>query len=113
MNYLYEYSDILNTPYEAFEFDTLKNDFPVRPHFHHYVEFIYMLEGIGIVWFVFLAFSGLCVIHEYGLFKNIASLLATAVSAFLIVFLAVLFLTLEEKMFGFLSDIIREFIRRM
>lgn len=45
MNYLYEYSDILNTPYEAFEFDTLKNDFPVRPHFHHYVEFIYMLEG--------------------------------------------------------------------
>lgn len=74
---------------------------------------IYMLEGIGIVWFVFLAFSGLCVIHEYGMFKNIASLLATAVSAFLIVFLAVLFLTLEEKMFGFLSDIIREFIRRM
>lgn len=74
---------------------------------------IYMLEGMGIVWFVFLAFSGLCVIHEYGMFKNIASLLATAVSAFLIVFLAVLFLTLEEKMFGFISDIIREFIRRM
>lgn len=74
---------------------------------------IYMLEGLGIVWFVFLAFSGLCVIHEYGMFKNIASLLATAVSAFLIVFLAVLFLSLEEKMFGFLSDVIREIIRKI
>jgi len=74
---------------------------------------IYMLEGIGIVWFVFLAFTGLCVIHEYGMFKNIASLLATAVSAFLIIFLAVLFLTLEEKMFGFIGDIFREIMRRM
>ena len=74
---------------------------------------IYMLEGIGIVWFVFLAFSGLCVIHEYGMFRNIASLLATAVSALLIVFLAVLFLTLEEKMFGFIGDIVREIMRRI
>lgn len=45
MNYLYEYSDILNTPYEAFVFDTHKGDFPIRPHFHHYVEMIYMVQG--------------------------------------------------------------------
>ena len=45
MNYLYEYSDILNTPYETFAFDTLVNDFPVRPHFHPYVEILYMTEG--------------------------------------------------------------------
>ncbi len=45
MNYLYEYSDILNTPYEAFVFDTLVNDFPVRPHFHPYVEILSMTEG--------------------------------------------------------------------
>jgi AraC-like DNA-binding protein len=45
MNYLYEYSDILNTPYEAFLVDTLKDGFPVRSHFHHYVEMIYMKEG--------------------------------------------------------------------
>lgn len=74
---------------------------------------IYMFEGIGIVWFVFLAFSGLCVIHEYGMFKNMASILATAVSALLIIFLAVLFLTLEEKMFGFIGDIFREIMRRI
>lgn len=47
MNYLYEYSDILNTPYEAFVFDTLINEkfWPVRSHFHPYVEVIHMLEG--------------------------------------------------------------------
>jgi AraC-like DNA-binding protein len=45
MNYLYEYSDLLNRPYEAFSFDTLYNDFPVRPHFHPYVELVYMLDG--------------------------------------------------------------------
>ena len=45
MNYLYEYSDILNTPYEAFVFDTHKGDFPISPHFHHYVEMIYIVRG--------------------------------------------------------------------
>ncbi len=45
MNYLYEQSDMLNRPYEAFVVDTLRDDFPVRPHFHHYVEIIYMIEG--------------------------------------------------------------------
>ena len=71
-----------------------------------------MLSGIGIVWFVFLVISGFCVIHEYGLFRNLASLVITFVAAFLIVFIMVLFLTLEEKMFGFFGDVIREFIRR-
>lgn len=45
MYYLYEYSDILNKPYEAFIFDTKKNSFPIKPHFHHYLEMIYMLSG--------------------------------------------------------------------
>ena len=45
MNYLYEYSDLLNRPYETFSFDTLYDDFPVRPHFHPYAELIYITEG--------------------------------------------------------------------
>ena len=45
MNNLYEYSDILNTPYETFFIDTQKKDFRVRPHFHPYVEMVYMIEG--------------------------------------------------------------------
>ncbi|MBQ9589656.1 MAG: YIP1 family protein [Butyrivibrio sp.] len=72
---------------------------------------LYMLEGIGIVWFVFLVVSGLCVAHEYGLFQNLASIFVTFIAAVLIVFLVVLFLTLEEKMFSFATDIVREIIR--
>ena len=45
MNNMYEYSDILNTPYETFNIDTEKSEFRVRPHFHPYVEMVYMLEG--------------------------------------------------------------------
>ena len=45
MNYLYEYSDTLNRPFETFLFDTAVVDFPVRPHWHHYCEIIYMVSG--------------------------------------------------------------------
>ena len=45
MNYLFEYADILNTPYEAFLFDTAVVEFPIRPHWHHYVEILYIIEG--------------------------------------------------------------------
>nr|WP_297707980.1 Yip1 family protein [uncultured Butyrivibrio sp.] len=72
---------------------------------------LYMLEGIGIVWFVFLIVSGLCVAHEYGLFQNLASIFVTFIAAFLIVFLVVLFLTLEEKMFTFIVDVVKEITR--
>ena len=71
-----------------------------------------MIVGVGVVWFAFLLVSGLCVAHEYGLFKNLAALALTLVAAFIIVFILVLFLTLEEKMFSFIVDVVKEFIRR-
>lgn len=77
------------------------------------VMLLRMLQGIGIVWFVFLIVTGLCTIHEYGLFQNLAALLATAIAALLIIFLFVLFLTLEEKMFGFIGSVGKEFLRRI
>lgn len=49
MNSLFEYTDILNAPYEAFFFDATKNVFPVRAHWHYFVEIMYMLEGNAIV----------------------------------------------------------------
>lgn len=45
MNYLYEYSDTLNRPFEVFLFDTAVREFPVRPHFHQYAELLYMTRG--------------------------------------------------------------------
>ncbi len=49
MHYLYEDHDILSTPYEAFLFDTRKEVFPVKPHWHYFVEMLYMLEGTAFI----------------------------------------------------------------
>lgn len=49
MHYLFEYGDILNSPYEAFIFDTAVLSFPVRQHWHYYMEIVFMLEGTSIV----------------------------------------------------------------
>lgn len=46
---LFEPGDLLNSPYEAFLFDTAKNAFPVRSHWHHYMEIILMVEGTVLI----------------------------------------------------------------
>ena len=45
MHSLYEKQDSLNSPIESFVFDTGKYPFPVRPHWHYFAEFIYIMEG--------------------------------------------------------------------
>ena len=45
MKNLYEDSDILNSPVEAFLFDIQKYVFPVEAHWHYYIELIYILKG--------------------------------------------------------------------
>lgn len=49
MQYMFECSDTLDCPYEAFLYDTAVMTFPVRPHWHYFMEIIYMLEGTGLV----------------------------------------------------------------
>lgn len=49
MNSLYEYSDRLNSPYECFLFDTQLYAFPVRPHWHYFMEILFMLEGTAMI----------------------------------------------------------------
>ena len=49
MNSLFEYSDRLNAPYECFLFDTTLYTFPIRPHWHYFMEIIYMMEGTGMM----------------------------------------------------------------
>lgn len=46
---LFEPGDLLNSPYEALLFDTAKHSFPIRAHWHHYMEIILMVEGTAIV----------------------------------------------------------------
>lgn len=70
------------------------------------------IQMIGVVWFCFLVFSGLCVIHEYGAGRNLAMIIATFVAAIVIIFLATLYITLVEKALGFFTDFTTELARR-
>ena len=49
MNSLFEYSDRLNAPYECFICDTNVCGFPIRPHWHYFMEIIYMMEGTAMM----------------------------------------------------------------
>lgn len=49
MYHLYEDHDILHAPYEAFLFDTAKEIFPVKPHWHYFVEMLYIIEGTAFI----------------------------------------------------------------
>lgn len=45
MKYLYEYSDNLNNPVEAFFYDAQMHPFPVEAHWHFFAEILYVLYG--------------------------------------------------------------------
>ncbi len=45
MHYLFESADILNSPIECFEYEPAVQPFPVRMHWHYFMEIIYITEG--------------------------------------------------------------------
>ncbi len=45
MNSTYESTDVLSTPFEGFYFEPVKENFPVKPHWHYFGEIIYILKG--------------------------------------------------------------------
>jgi hypothetical protein len=67
---------------------------------------------IGTVWFYFLLFCGLCVIHEYSPLTNIVTLIVTFISAIMIVFLFMLYFMLVSKVIGFVYTVVIEWMKR-
>lgn len=49
MNYLFEEINVLTSPYEAFSCDTKRDGFPIKAHWHYYMEIILMLEGTAMI----------------------------------------------------------------
>ncbi|MBE6902838.1 MAG: AraC family transcriptional regulator [Ruminococcaceae bacterium] len=45
MHYLFEADDTLNRPIECFYYDPVSKQFPVKLHWHYFMEIIYILEG--------------------------------------------------------------------
>lgn len=73
---------------------------------------LYAFMTIGSIWFCFLLFCGLCVIHEYTAMTNIVTLFASAFSAIVIIFLAMLYFTLISKIIGFITTVFTELMKR-
>ena len=67
---------------------------------------------IGNVIFGFLVFCGLCVIHEYNPAKCIATLIATAAAAVLLIFLGVVYIILMSRIVGLVTTVFAEITRR-
>lgn len=70
------------------------------------------ISGFGMVYFAFLVFAGLCVAHEYTAATNVVMILATFVAAIIIIFLAILYITLIQKVISFGYAFSTEFFKR-
>ena len=67
---------------------------------------------IGVVWFCYLIFCGLCTIHEYTASRNILTLLVTLIAAIIIIFLVILYFTLMRTVTGFVNTVSTEISKR-
>lgn len=67
---------------------------------------------IGVVWFCYLIFCGLCTIHEYTASRNILTLFVTLIAAIIIIFLIILYFTLMDTVIGFIETISTEISKR-
>lgn len=45
MNNLFEQSDYLSSPYEAFCYDSANSSYPITSHWHYFCEILYFIEG--------------------------------------------------------------------
>ena len=71
-----------------------------------------MLVTIGYVWVGILLFFGTLVTHDYSIWKNVISTLATIVAMMIIMFVVILFSGLVVKMISFVSSLITEIANR-
>lgn len=69
--------------------------------------------GVALFWCGFLLFFGMQVIHDYSLFKNVLTTLATIVGMVFIMFIGILFASLIGKMIMFIYGIVVELSYRV
>lgn len=72
-----------------------------------------VMLSISIVWSVFLVFVGLMEIHDYGPGKTFIFIIVTIVGACVIIFLALVFLSLLNDAVGFFVSLYREAAYRL
>ena len=76
-------------------------------------QLITLLETFGFIWMGVLIFLGMMVTHDYTMFKNIVTSIATIVGMAFIMFIAILFTSLMAKIVSFISSIVIEIQYRL
>ena len=76
-------------------------------------DFITFVSTLGYVWMVGLIFVGCMVIHEYFFNKNLLMLVSSIVGMGMMMFLALLFVTIGQKMIEFFIGIYEEIAFRL
>ena len=76
------------------------------------VLFLTIIDIIGFVGTGYMVFMGLVVIHEYGIFKTVISVLGTVLAILIILFMALLIFDLANQVISFFSSIYKEIMTR-
>lgn len=76
-------------------------------------DFISVIAGFGYVWMVGLIFVGTMVIHEYFFNKNLLTVICSIVGMGVMLFLALLFVTIGNKMIEFFITVYEEVAFRL
>lgn len=80
---------------------------------HDEVMWLNLIYYLGQIWSVFLMFQAMRAVHQYSFLKTIASLFMTLVAMLLILFLAVLLLSLFQQVYVFLYSLYTEIAYRI
>lgn len=70
--------------------------------------FMSIITAVGLLWTFFMLFAGLMTVHQYSVGKTVLSFLITVFGMLVIIFLAVLFITLYAQVLSFVDSIVRE-----
>lgn len=77
------------------------------------IEIIGFISTLSFIWLGLLIFFGTQVTHDYTMFKNVITILGTAVGMVFIMFIALLFSTLVGKMVSLVTNIVTEIQYRL
>lgn len=70
--------------------------------------FMTIVTIVGLLWTAFMLFGSLMTIHQYSVGKTVISFFVTIFGMLVIIFLAVLFITLYAQVLSFIDSIVRE-----
>ena len=76
-------------------------------------SFYSVVLSISVIWSVFLVFVGLMEVHDYGPGKTFVFLIVTVLGACIIIFLALVFLSLLSDALGYFISMYREIVYRL